>query len=121
MSSAYLTANDMNTIERLLKEVREPGASRNFDRETAAARFLIDNFKRTKTAETDLRTLLAARIKTLDAVADGLTQWDYEGGASAKGARTEVQCIPSPLQRHAPCPGPPDIFRASTGQVRSIR
>jgi len=91
MSSAYLTTSDMNTIERLLREVRERGAPRNFDRETAAARFLIDNFKRSKAAETDLRTLLAARVKTLDAMTDGLTQWDNEGGAPAKGARTEVQ------------------------------
>lgn len=91
MSSDYLTSNDLNMIERLLGEVREPGNFRGLDRESVAARFLIANFRRSKTAEKDLRTLLAARIKAQDATERGLNRWDNEGGAPAKRVRTEAQ------------------------------
>ncbi|MGP2491059.1 hypothetical protein ACTDI4_05460 [Mesorhizobium sp. PUT5] len=91
MSSTYLTDIDMRMIERLLAEVREPGACRDFDRETAAGRFLIDNFQRKRTTEVDLRGLLAARIKVLESLARGISRWDDEGGAPGKLPRTEAQ------------------------------
>lgn len=62
MSSTYFTSENMNMIEGLLAEVREPGPERNFDRETAAY------------------------LGTLDALAIAYSRWDDEGGAIKQGA-----------------------------------
>lgn len=88
MSSTYLTHADMRMIERVLGEV--PGTPGGFERE-AAARFLISNFERKKTAEADLRLLLAARVKVLDSMTRAISRWENEGGAQGKLPRTEAQ------------------------------
>lgn len=86
MSSTYLTSTDMTMIERLLAEVREPGPERSFDRETAAARFLIQHFTPNADAENQLRKKLAVHINTLDTVANAIARWDDDGGAIRRGA-----------------------------------
>jgi len=90
MSSTYLTHNDMRMIERLLGEVAGPNLPGGFDRE-AAARFLISNFERKKTAEADLRLLLAARLKVLDSMARTISRAENGGGVAGRLARTEAQ------------------------------
>lgn len=86
MSSTYFTSENMNMIEGLLAEVREPGPERNFDRETAAAHFLIQHFTPKSIAIDDMRKKLAAHLGTLDALAIAYSRWDDEGGAIKQGA-----------------------------------
>jgi len=62
MSSTYLTSDDMTLIERLLREIREEGPERNFDRETAAAWFLIQEIEKGSTGEIVLREKLAMHV-----------------------------------------------------------
>jgi hypothetical protein len=86
MSSTYLTFADTKAIGKILAEVRPP-LTQGSKRETAAARFLTDHFKRA--VSTSPRALLSEYIKELDARECALAQWNDEGGATGKAPRTE--------------------------------
>lgn len=81
MSSTHLTSDNMNLIERLLSEVRETGPIRNFDRETAAARLLIQRLEQGTTNEDELRSALAHHVDLHEMLGGALERWDGEGGA----------------------------------------
>jgi hypothetical protein len=81
MSSTYLTSDNMNLIERLLSEVRGAGPIRNFDRETAAARLLIQRFEQGMTKESELRCALSHHMGLHKIMDSALERWDGEGGA----------------------------------------
>jgi hypothetical protein len=81
MSSTYLTSDDMNLIERLLSEVRGAGPTRNFDRETAEARFLIKRVEQGATSEDELRGALSYHVDLHKIMDSALSRWAGEGGA----------------------------------------
>jgi hypothetical protein len=81
MSSTYLTSDNMNLIERLLSEVRGAGLIRNLDRETAAARLLIQRFEQGMTEESELRISLSHHVGLHKIMDSALERWDGEGGA----------------------------------------
>jgi hypothetical protein len=81
MSSTYLTSDNMNLIERLLSEVRGAGLIRNLDRETAAARLLIQRVEQGMTKESELRGALSHHVGLHKIMDSALERWDGEGGA----------------------------------------
>ena len=86
MSSTYLTSSDMQLIERLLAEVRDPGPERDFDQETAEARLLIHAVEEGTREANDLRCLLAQHRKLHRSLNAGLMRWEGEGGSIRKAA-----------------------------------
>ncbi len=62
MSSTHLTSENMATIATLLADLRQTGPMRSFDRETAAAGFLIKCVKEGMTGEIPLRHALSRHV-----------------------------------------------------------
>jgi hypothetical protein len=81
MSSTYPTSDNMNLIERLLREVRAPRPIRDFDRETAEARLLIKQVEQGTTNEGELRGALSHHVGLHKIMDSALERWDGEGGA----------------------------------------
>lgn len=81
MSSTYLTSHDMNIIEQLLVEVREPAENRSFDEETAQARMLVRAVERGIHSATELRMLLKYHVRLHQALNHSSQRWENEGGA----------------------------------------
>lgn len=90
MSSTYLTSEDLDMIDRLVAEVRESQPVRNIARETAAARFLVQDFEENQTPEPELRRKLAAYLDEQDAMDAALVRWD-EGDEPGRSPRSEAQ------------------------------
>jgi hypothetical protein len=88
MSSSYLTSEDLRAIERILAGVR-PSLIPDSDRQTAAARFLVERFP--GGPETRLHNLVHAYLRDLDVHASALARWNDEGGAIGKAPRTEAR------------------------------
>lgn len=76
MSSAYLTPSNLKEIEGLLAELREATPLHSSDRETEAARFLVEHFQQGVTLEADLRVKLTSFLAQLDTVAGTFDQSD---------------------------------------------
>jgi hypothetical protein len=81
MSSTYLTSDNMNLIERLLSEVREPGPASNIDREIAEARLLVGRVEQGTTNEVELRDALSRHVVRHKIMDSAIARWDGEGGA----------------------------------------
>ena len=81
MSSTYLTSRDMNILEQLLAEVREPAENRSFDKETAQARMLVRAIERGIHSSSELRVLLAKHVRTHQILDHSSQRWENEGGA----------------------------------------
>lgn len=85
MSSIYLTSADLSMISRLVAEVRASQTFRNLPRETAAARFLIQDHEEHRTAEPELREKLARYLDEFEIKAPN------DNGASARLPCTQAQ------------------------------
>jgi len=88
MSSNYLTSEDMKAIQRVLGRVR-PALIPGTDRQTAAARFLVERFP--DETESGLYNLVRAYLHDLDAHEDALAQWNDDGGANGIAPRSEAR------------------------------
>lgn len=91
MSSNYLSFANMNMIERLLAEVREPGSIHDVARENAAVHFLIREVEQSQAAEEDLRPKLAAHLDEWETTGAAIVRWDDEGRARGVSLRAEAQ------------------------------
>ncbi|TYR37145.1 hypothetical protein FY036_00440 [Mesorhizobium microcysteis] len=81
MSSGYLTPKEMETIERVLAEVRDPSENRSFDKESARARILIDASGQGTRTEAELRVLLAQHVALHQTIDYPQERWENEGGS----------------------------------------
>lgn len=81
MSSKYLTSSDMNTIERLLSEVREQSENRSFEKETARSLMLIQAVQSGVRQEDRLRVLLAKHVARHQIIDYPIAEWENEGGS----------------------------------------
>jgi hypothetical protein len=88
MSSTYLTSGHLKAIERILAEIR-PSLLQGTDRQTAAARFLIERFD--GDSEAHMRAILDEYVEGLDSHQDALARWTDEGGAIGRAPRTEAR------------------------------
>lgn len=81
MSSGYLTPNEMDTIELVLAEFRDPSENRSLDKESARARILIDAVGQGTRTEAELRALLATHVATHLTIDYPQERWENEGGS----------------------------------------
>lgn len=80
MSSHSLSSSDMNMIEQLLAEVRDP-EHRSFDKETTQARMLVHAMESGIRSTSDLRSRLADHVALHSTIDSSHEQWENEGGA----------------------------------------
>ncbi|WP_378218390.1 hypothetical protein [Aquamicrobium soli] len=88
MSSSYLTSEDMKAIERILGRVR-PALIPGTDRQTAAARFLVERFP--DDTESGLHNRVRAYLHDVDAHEVAFAQWNDDGGATGIAPRSEAR------------------------------